>query len=464
MIPQEQVPKQSFKDWLKQSLAVKVSLIGFFVLLLLIPSGMIQSLIRERQERSEEVGTEISDKWSGSQLVQGPALVIPYKTTALEKDKNGKYSSYEQIINVYLMPEVLDIQGQVKPQKLHRGIFDAVVYDSKIHVKGKFNELELKKSGINPQMLLWDKAKIVIGLSDLKGLKNDPLIKLGDQSYTVEPDNISTMIKEDAVAADAYDIQNLFDHSLIGRPDLSLTKSTALNFDFELDIRGSAELNFMHLGRTTNVQMQGNWNDPSFTGRYLPENRKISKDAFSANWKMTYFNRPFPQQWTGAKANLTTKNNEAVFGVKFKLPVDQYQKTMRTAKYAILIILLTFISLLCTEFIIKHEVSLLQYILIAAAMIIYYILLLSFSEQVGFNLAYLIASVATITLISTFIAALLKNRKAALIYALIITIFYSFVYVLIQLQDLALLFGSIGLFITIAVLMQLSARLSWTKN
>ena len=268
---------------------------------------------------------------------------------------------------------------------------------------------------------------------------------------------------ESAVATATYNTQNLFENNLIVQPsDLSAAKSTVLDFDFELDIRGSKDLNFLHLGKATNVKINGNWNDPSFTGRYLPEARKVEGNTFSANWKMTYFNRPFPQQWIGGKAD--TKNSEAVFGVKFKLPVDQYQKTMRTAKYAILIILLTFISLLFTEFLIKRPVHLLQYVLIGAAMTIYYILLLSFSEQVGFDMAYLIASAATIILISTFIASLLRNRKAAMIYSAIIAVFYCFIYVIIQLQDLALLFGSIGLFVIVAVLMQLSAKISWSKD
>lgn len=431
------------------SVLIKLALIGVLTLLLLIPSSWIQDLILERQLRQDEVIAEISDKWSGSQLVEGPIMVLPYKTMVGQKDTTGKTTYKESLTNIYLMPENLDILSKVDPEVRHRGIFDAVVYNTKIAVKGSFGALELKKSGINPDLIQWDKAKLVIGLSDLKGLKNTPAIKLGDSVYHVEPDFTSL---------------HLFSNNLIILPDLSAGRNTALNFSFDLDLRGSSELNFMHIGKATSVKVEGAWNDPSFTGRYLPEQPEISKDGFSATWKMPYFNRPFPQQWVEENTILHKPNTEDAFGVKFILPVDQYQKTMRSAKYAILIILLTFISLFFTELLNKRKVHLLQYVLIGAAMTIYYTLLLSFSEQVGFTIAYLIASVATVVLIGIFIASLLKNRKPAIVFSGILSIFYSFIFVIIQLQDLALLVGSVGLFITVAAMMYLSAKIDWNKK
>jgi len=445
----KQTSNTGIVNWFGESVLVKLGLIGFLTLLLLIPSEWIQSLIKERQNRQDEVINEISDKWSGSQLVEGPIMIIPYKTIISQKDINGKVSSAASLTNIYILPEMLNIVSKAIPEVLHRGIFDAVVYNNKIQVNGQFSALELKKSGINPAMIQWDKAKVAIGLSDLKGLKNNPAIKLGNSVYSVEPDFTSL---------------NLFSNNLIILPDLTAEKNTALSFNFELDFRGSSELKFQHLGKSTTVKVNGKWNNPSFTGRYLPEQRQVSEHGFSATWKMPYFNRPFPQQWEDLNTKLNTEKNGGAFGVKFILPVDQYQKTMRTAKYSILIILLTFISLFFTEMINKKKVHLLQYVLIGAAMSIYYTLLLSFTERVGFNFAYLIASVATVTLISIFISMLLNNKKPAIIFGAILSIFYSFVYVIIQLQDLSLLFGSIGLFIIISVLMYLSAKMDWNKK
>lgn len=437
------------KNWLGESALIKLSVIAVLTLLLLIPSSWIQGLILERQNRQEEVMKEVSDKWSSSQLLEGPVMVLPYKTLTKAQDTSGKVTYKEGLTNIYILPETLNMVSKANPEVLHRGIFDAVVYSSKIRVSGKFSPLELKKSGINPDIVQWDKAKIDFGISDLKGLKNNPVIQLASQSYNVEPD---------------FTDLRLFTNNLVILPDLSSLKTSAVDFSFDLDLRGSGELDFLHLGKSTTVKLEGNWNNPSFTGRYLPDSRQITDAGFTATWKMPYFNRPYAQQWTAENSIMDVKTSDASFGVKFILPVDQYQKTMRSAKYAILIILLTFISLFFTEIIQKRKVHFLQYLLIGAAMTVYYTLLLSFSEQMGFTAAYLIASVATIALIGFFIAAVLKSKKPAMVFAAILSIFYSFIYVIIQLQDLALLFGSVGLFLIIAVMMFLSARIDWNKD
>lgn len=437
------------KNWLGESALIKLSVIVVLTLLLLIPSSWIQSLILERQGRQEEVMKEVSDKWSSSQLLEGPVMVLPYKTLTKQLDTAGKVTYKEGLTNIYILPETLNMDSKARPEVLHRGIFDAIVYSSKIRVSGKFSPLELKKSGINPDLVQWDKAKIDFGISDLKGLKNNPVIHLAGKSYNIEPD---------------FTDLRLFTSNLVILPDLDSVKNTSLDFSFDLDLRGSDELSFLHLGKSTTVKLEGNWNNPSFTGRYLPDSRQVTDAGFTATWKMPYFNRPYAQQWMADNSIMDVKTSDASFGVKFILPVDQYQKTMRSAKYAILIILLTFISLFFTEIIQKRKVHFLQYLLIGAAMTVYYTLLLSFSEQMGFTAAYLIASIATIALIGFFIAGVLKNRKPAMVFAAILSVFYSFIFVIIQLQDLALLFGSVGLFLIIAVMMFLSAKIDWNKE
>lgn len=437
------------KNWLGESALIKLSIIAALTLLLLIPSSWVQSLILERQSRQEEVMKGVSDKWSSGQLLEGPVMVIPYKILTKAQDTSGKIIYKESLTNIYILPETLNIDSKAKPEVLHRGIFDAVVYSSKIKVSGKFSPLELKKSGINPEMVQWDKAKIDFGISDLKGLKNNPVIQLAGKSYNVEPD---------------FTDLHLFSNNLVILPDLTVLKTSSVDFNFDLDLRGSGELSFLHLGKNTTVKLEGNWSNPSFTGRYLPNSRHITDTGFAATWRMPYFNRPYAQQWMAVNSQMNAEASDASFGVKFILPVDQYQKTMRSAKYAILIILLTFISLFFTEIIQKRRVHFLQYLLIGAAMTVYYTLLLSFSEQMGFMVAYLIASMATIALIGFFVASVLKNRKPAIVFAAILSIFYSFIYVIIQLQDLALLFGSVGLFLIIAVMMFFSARIDWNKD
>lgn len=443
-------PQKSLFVQIQESVAAKLVLIGILTLLLLIPSSWIQVLITERESRQDEAVKDIAGKWSGSQLVESPVMQLPYRTNIKVTENGGLSITKEVISTIYILPENLNIQAQVNPEILHRGIFDVVVYNTELKITGQFSELELKKSGINPDQVLWDKVKVISGLSDFKGLKNNPTIKLADVSYAAEPD---------------FAPENLFENSLAVQTSLNSSQRTAISFNYDINLRGSEELSFLHLGKNTTVNVKGNWGNPSFTGNYLPETRTVGKKDFTGSWKMSNFNRPFPQQWEGKNEAVNAQNKtKSEFGIKFLLPVDQYQKTMRSAKYAILVILLSFISLFFIELLNKIKVNLLQYLLIGAAMIIYYSLLLSFTEQIGFAWAYLVASLATIILVSTFIGAFLSNRKAAVIFAIILSIFYSFIYVIIQLQDLALLFGSIGLFITVACLMYFSVKINWNKN
>lgn len=460
---------RGFLDWLKESAAVKAFFIGFIILLLLIPSVMIQGLISERAERQDEIIKDVSATWSGSQLIKGPVLVIPYRKIESVMDTAKKVTQKATIDYLYVLPDALKYKTQLKTEVLHRGIYDVVVYNAAINVSGNFDKLNLQSLGIAESQLMLDRAKVTFGISDLKGLKNNPVISLADQQVAVEP---------------VLSRSSLFTNGLQGGINLTGKTGGALTFKYKLDIKGSNGLHFMHLGKITDVAVSGNWGSPSFEGRYLPDERDIKDSSFNAKWRMLYYNRPYPQQWVSdyTLLNVEEPGNkffytresidtvsaagqpDAVFGVRLRLPVDEYQKTMRTSKYAILIILLTFVSLFLTELIGKYKVHVFNYILIGAAMVIYYTLLLSFAEQVGFNYAYVIASVSTIALIATFIASLLKNRKAAALFTLILTVFYTFIFVIIQLEDLALMVGSIALFVIIAMLMYVSRKIDFDKN
>ncbi|MFI5162510.1 MAG: cell envelope integrity protein CreD [Sphingobacteriales bacterium] len=449
MITEEQQP-QGFMHWLKESVTVKLAFIGVLVLLLMIPSALVNELINERAQRQEQVLKEVTDQYSGSQLVQGPVLMIPYNEQVTETDGHGNRVNTTAVQNLYILPNDLSYKGSLKSEVLHRGIYEVPVYNGTIRVSGNFTRADLGALSIAADQLMPEKARILFSISDLKGLKTNPQVKINNQTYTAEP----------------TPGENVLGNSLQVAVNLKGLTDGAIPFDFTLDLKGSEELSFLHTGKTTDVEVNGDWASPSFDGRYLPDSRTISDKGFSAKWRMLYYNRPFPQQWVQDVSLLTNQKKaaDATFGIKLKLPVDQYQKTTRTSKYGILIILLTFVSLFLTELIGKKKVHVFNYILIGAAMIIYYTLLLSFSEQVGYSIAYLIASVATITLIATFLASLLKNRKAAVIFTAILTLFYSFIYVIIQLEDLSLLIGSIALFIIIAALMYSSRQINWDKN
>jgi inner membrane protein len=451
MIEEQQTGLRGIMNWFKESITVKLIFIGFLILVLLIPSSLIDDLIRERASRQDEMVKSIADTWSGSQMVKGPVLVIPYRKTVKFIDADKKEATRDVIENLYILPENLKIKANVKPERLHRGMFETVVYNSSIKITGNFGKAELGSLSLLPEQLILDKARLEFSISDLKGLKNNPMVNAAGQQLTAEP---------------SFNAHPLFNGGLQANINLSNVPNGAFTFDYTLDLKGSQELHFLHLGKTTDVEVAGNWSSPSFDGRYLPDTRHVDTSGFNAKWRMLYYNRPYPQQWVVDNNLLTDekKQDDASFGVKLRLPVDQYQKITRTSKYAILIVLLTFVSLFLTEVIRKNRIHPFNYILIGAAMIIYYTLLLSFSEQVGYNMAYLIASVATIGLVSVFIASLLKNKGAAALFALILSVIYIFIFVIIQLEDLALMIGSIALFIITGLLMYFSRKINWDKQ
>lgn len=434
--------------WYEDSILFKSGVIAILIMVLLIPSAWIQGLITDREGYQQDNINSVSDKWSGKQLINGPVLMIPFKKKITEMI-NDKTVTHEVIQTLYLLPQNLQIKADIKTQHFQSGIYDAIVYNSKVGVQGSFDKPDLNQLGISDDAIMYDKARLVFGLSDLKGLKNNPSITIQGRQFIPEP---------------AIDDKLPFDKGL--QVNFLLPKDQSFTFSYQLDLKGSNELNFLHTGKTTDVEINSDWSNPVFNGRYLPDTRTVSQTDFSAKWHLLYYNRPFPQQWVNDKTVLDSNKEvkEAIFGVKLQLPIDQYRKILRTTKYSTLIILLTFVSLFLTELIKKQSIHLFNYILIGAAMVVYYTLLLSFSEQIGYNYAYLLASASTITLISLFTSSLLKNKNVAALFAVILTVFYGFIFIIIQLEELSLLFGSIALFVVVAMLMYFSRKINWNNH
>ncbi len=446
---------KGFVYWLSHSETAKLFFIGFLLILLLLPQVWVSDLIGERQQMQEETVSEITRNWGSGQEFSGPVWIVPY--TSYEKSrKDGKETVTAVPANLYLLPDTLEITGEVHPEVRYRNIYEAVVYQSNLEVKGHFGEIELKKSGIIPENLHWDRARIVLGISDLKGLRNTPDFILDGEKYPIETDVYNTA---------------LFENNLMAVPDFSKPGKGGHEFSFKLDLRGSDVIRIKPLGKVNSVMLRGNWADPKFEGDYLPERREVAAEGFEANWSVPYFNRSLPQQWLATDTRLESSvgkdsnpDQTDFLGVKFLLPVDNYQKTTRTVKYALLVISLTFVSLFFTEILTRRRVHPIQYMLIGAAMTIYYTLLLSLSEYLGFSAAYGIASVSTIILIAVFVKAILKNLRTTILFSAILSAFYLFIFVIMQLQTLSLLVGSIGLFVIIAALMYFSNKVNWDKS
>jgi inner membrane protein len=458
---------ERFNAWLQDSIMIKLLSIGFMILILLIPAAWMQELIRERQQRADEVINEVASKWSASQTISGPVLVIPFKKhEVIDRGKDG-VEIREHVERAYFLPQDLNVKGEVKPTLLNRGIFDAVVYSSQLSLRSEFAAPDFKSLNIDEKDVMWSDAFLTFGITDLRGISDNPTFKAGESILTAEPSSnlgISTS-RPDDTGGDYYTStssqnSNFTSSGIIARLNWANKESFTKNISIDLPLKGSKSLNFIPAGKTTNVTLTGAWADPSFDGEFLPETRELTKDGFSATWKVLHFNRPFAQQWVESNQHLSGSE----FGVKLLIPVDQYQKSMRTAKYGALIILLTFIALFLVEITQKIRIHPFQYILIGVALTIYYTLLISISEHLGYNLSYLISSAATVVLIALYSSTFLSTSKLVLIFATLLVGFYSFIFIIIQEQDYSLLIGSFGLFFIVAVLMYFSRKINWYKN
>lgn len=460
-----------FNTWIEESITVKLFSIGFLVLILLIPSSWVNDLIEERQGRADGVVTEISDKWSGSQTLSGPILVVPYTYYDKVTDIKGQVELIEKKDNAYFLPEIYKVTGNVNPETLHRGIFEAVVYSSELDIKAQFKQPDFKKLNISAEMARWEDAYLIFAITDIRGITSTPLFKDGTNELATEPSNsldiyVTNYAKEYSTRRPdyAYDASNNTykgsnNKGIIAKLNCTTASDFNGNISMKLNLRGSQHISFVPTGKETAVEIKGLWSTPSFDGEFLPETRDVSGSSFNAKWNILHFNRPFSQQWTGFGKELTGSE----FGLKLLVPVDQYQKSIRTAKYSILIIMLTFVALLLVEIVKKIRIHPFQYILIGSALIIYYTLLLSISEQVSYNLAYWIATGLTVILISLYSKTFLKQTSLVIMLTLMMGIFYSFIFVIILQQDLSLLIGSIGLFIVVATLMYFSRKVTWYK-
>lgn len=421
--------------WQKSKVLIKGSIIGIMALFLLIPANYVQNLVSEREQRQQEVFKEVSSKWAGRQNISGPVLVLPY--TESVRDNKGGVTFLKKL--AYLLPDNLKIGAEVKPEERHRGIFQVMLYSSDITMSGKFKPVPLDVLKLLPENILWNEAYICMGLEDIKGLKEEIAIKWNDSTITLNPGSVNNAVMKEGLVA-----------------PVKITAGEEILFSTSVAINGSEQLLFTPVGKETTVRMSSSWPDPSFTGVSLPQH-EVTDSGFVATWKSLAHTRAFPQAWKESQYDLST----ASVGADLFIPVNGYQKTMRTVKYALLCILLTFAAFFIIETINRRSVHPFQYALIGLALVLFYTLLLSISEYTGFNVAYAIASIATIGLIAWYVRGILQSSRMTSILALVLVLMYSYIFSLLQLQDYSLLLGSLGLFLTLAVIMHFSKKIQW---
>jgi len=450
--PQQNSQPNKFGQWLRTSITARMLIIGILVLILLIPLTYVNLLIQERAYRQQDVVREINTKWGSDVKIYGPLLKLPYKTYTETSVYNETTKTYvketKTVINyAYIFPEQLDANANAKSKTMYLGNFESAVFTTDIALKGHFALPTLETKGIKKEDIIWDKASLLFQTTNLKGIKSDMSATINDISYAFE-----TNFKND----------KQYTHHL-DELETGFIKSTiledAFSFNMKVTYDGSRQIQMIPIGKTTNLKMTSNWSDPGFIGAYAPndETKHITEDGFEADWTIRSINRAFSQVHLNTIPNL----NQFAFGTKFVVLVDEYQQSERSAKYGFVVIGLTFLIFFLIQTMSKIAIHPFQYLMIGLALIMFYTLLVSISEHSNFLKAYLIAGVSVVSLITIYSKSILKNLKFPALIGISLTALYAFIYVIIQLEDYALLVGSVGLFIILATVMFVSRKIDW---
>ena len=456
---------ERFNNWVKSSVMLKLITIGILILLLMIPASMLENLVNERQSTRDNAVEEITSKWGSNQTIGGAVITIPY--TIIQEDDKGKKSTV--IEYAHFLPENLNIAGTIIPEKRYRGIYEVILYNAQIHIQGFFKKPNVELLKIPKERFLFSEAFISFGLTDMKGIKEAIKLKINGNDSEMN----SGIESNDLFASGVSSPINL--------------EAETINFDAQINLNGSNRIDFLPFGKTTKVIIESTWGTPSFVGSSLPDERQITEKGFKAVWNELHLNRNYPQQGTGNFIGFTLNSSEnynqnravvsepigvtpkvrgelqSSFGVKLLLPVDEYQKTMRSTKYNLMFIVITFIAFFFVEILNRKRLHPIQYLLVGFAICLFYVLLLAISEHLSFNWAYLISCVIILILITFYTQSIFNNSRITLIFNGIIALLYGFFYSLLQLEDYSLLLGSAGLLIILAVIMYLTRNIDWYR-
>ncbi|MFY0652013.1 MAG: cell envelope integrity protein CreD [Cyclobacteriaceae bacterium] len=435
---------EKLNQWIATSITIKLISIGVLILVLLIPMNMIKNLIEEREMTQASAIAEVQQKWGNAQEVTGPVLSIPYKSFYTKIDKDGEEKQFLHTKYAHFLPETLNISGTINPEIRNRSIYEIIVYDSQLNVSGVFSKPNFDKLKIDSADVIWDNAFLSMGIPDLRGIKENINVTWNNEQHVFEAGSNIQKILPSGVNAEVGVVE----------------EQKSYNFEMKISMNGSRSLSFVPLGKETDVRLKSTWADPSFEGAFLPDKRTVSDEGFEASWKVLNLNRNFPQQWLGDDIEFTASS----FGVNLLLPVDQYQKSMRSAKYATLFIGLTFMIFFFVEVKNRMRIHPFQYILVGLALCVFYTLLLSLSEHINFNFAYTAATLGIIGIITSYSNSIFKSRLLTYSMMGFLIALYSFMFVIIRSQDFALLIGSLALFIILAVVMYLSKNIDWYEN
>ena len=416
-------------------------------ILLLIPLSMVQAIVSERATRRAAAVQDISGTWGAPQLVGAIVLSVPY--TKIWPDGAGGQRRAPG--RAYFLPREIQIDGALDTSVRRRGIFDVTVYSTSLAIRGRFVRPDVDWIRPVPEEVHWDQAVVTVGVSDPRGLVRRTALEWGGRQIPFVAGSMDAGLFKTGMRAAV--------------PNLAAVDAGAdIPFALTIDLRGTHAIRFLPAAEEVAVSLRSTWPHPSFTGTPLPATPTTEQTGFFATWRVTDFARAYPARWTGSDVNIETLApavESSAFGVNLVQPADIYQQAERAVKYAVLFIVLTFLVFFLWEIFQAALVHPVQYVFVGFALCLFYLLLVSLSEHTGFDRAYAVSSVATTLMIAGYSRAVLRGTKPALSVAAALGGLYGFLYLLLRLEDYALLAGTVGLFLILAFVMYVTRRMDW---
>lgn len=436
---------------------LKFFIIGGIIMLLLIPQAFMLGLVGEREGWRHQAYLSIEQSWPGMQTLAGPLLHIPYQRTYKVKervtDKDGAEREVVREVTekdaLLLIPKQLQVQSRLQSSLRYRGIYEVPVYASGMRVTGEFDTQPLiDLIADNPEKTIrWEKPQLSVLVQDQRGIADPPVLEWQGAEIAFQPGgqlpNATTGMhaKLPAIAVDG--------------------EASRLPFAFGLELRGMRSMKFALLAETSEVGLEANWPHPSFSGELLPESREVSDDGFNATWKASSFSYNVSGALEQCRKGDCSGLLSRAVGFELIQPVDVYQQSERSIKYALLFIVLTFVVLVLFELLKKLRVHPVQYTLVGFALLVFYLLLISLSEHFDFLRAYVVAALASTGLLTLYFGAILHSHKLGAMLGAGLAGLYALLYMILQAEENALLMGSVLIFVVLAVLMLATRNFDW---
>jgi len=421
----------------------KILLIVLLTVAMAVPLFFIQLALSDREQTASGAVADVANGWGGPQIVAGPVLLVPY--TVIHQDiVDGRMVETPLRSTAVLLPENLNLNVDAETGIRSRGIFHVPVYRADIAMHATFDKTAMTALAPPGATVLWGEITVAVRVSDSHGLADNVILMANGHPVAFGP-GVS--------AADNSKLSGI-------EAPLPLSEATNLTLDTRFTLRGSREFSVSPLGRRTTATIQSPWDSPSFFGAFLPTEREVGKSGFKASWTVPYLARGFGQAFANSDTAMEMLERPA-FGARFYQPVDHYQLVERSLKYAVLFVALAFLVFFVVETVSPERLHAVQYALVGSAQVLFYLLLLSLSEHIGFALAYLIAAAATVALTSLYAVSALASRARAGVLCIVLGAIYALLYVILNAEDYALLIGSALLFAALAATMYVTRKINW---